>query len=200
MKPGMKYSLFTALTMLLLAGAIIVYQYLTSVTTVPMDSSQALSGSSGTADSGETDGSHEMNTASDFTVTDGDGNEVRLSDSFGQPIILNFWATWCPPCRSELPAFDRAHNQYKAEVKFMMIDLTDGYREEVDSVKKFVSDNGYTFPVYYDMKGRAANAYNAYSIPLTVAIDTYGNVYKTHLGAMDETSLEDLVRSLLEVK
>ena len=82
----------------------------------------------------------------------------------------------------------------------MMIDLTDGYREEVDSVKKFVSDNGYTFPVYYDMKGRAANAYNAYSIPLTVAIDNKGNVYKTHLGAMDETSLEDLIRSLLEVK
>lgn len=82
----------------------------------------------------------------------------------------------------------------------MMIDLSDGYRETPDSVKKFLSENGYTFPVYYDSEGSAAKAYNALSIPFTVAIDKNGNVKNTHLGAMSEAALESMIKSLIEAK
>ena len=135
-----------------------------------------------------------------FTVTDAKGRNVTLSESFGRPVILNFWATWCPPCRSELPAFEKLYRKYQAKVTFMMIDLSDGYRETPDSVKKFLSENGYTFPVYYDSEGSAAKAYNALSIPFTVAIDKNGNVKKTHLGAMSEAALESIIKSLIEAK
>ena len=82
----------------------------------------------------------------------------------------------------------------------MMIDLTDGYRETPKNVQKFLSEHGYTFPVYYDAKGSAAKAYHVSSIPFTVAIDKNGNVHKTHLGAVNEKTLEALIQSFLDVK
>lgn len=140
------------------------------------------------------------NTAPDFPVLDADGNTVRLSDMFGKPVVINFWATWCPPCRSELPAFDKLYRQYGNEVSFMMIDLTDGYRETVEGVKKFISENGYTFPVYYDTEGSAAEAYNVSSIPFTVAVGRNGNIVGTHLGAMSEAALEKLIKTVKEAE
>lgn len=140
------------------------------------------------------------NTAPDFPVLDADGNTVRLSDMFGKPVVINFWATWCPPCRSELPAFDKLYRQYGNEVSFMMIDLTDGYRETVEGVKRFISENGYTFPVYYDTEGSAAEAYNVSSIPFTVAVGRNGNIVGTHLGAMSEAVLEKLIKTVKEAE
>lgn len=140
------------------------------------------------------------NTAPDFPVLDADGNTVRLSDMFGKPVVINFWATWCPPCRSELPAFDKLYRQYGNEVSFMMIDLTDGYRETVEGVKRFISENGYTFPVYYDTEGSAAEAYNVSSIPFTVAVGRNGNIVGTHLGAMSEAALEKLIKTVKEAE
>lgn len=137
------------------------------------------------------------NTAPDFPVLDADGNTVRLSDMFGKPVVINFWATWCPPCRSELPAFDKLYRQYGNEVSFMMIDLTDGYRETVEGVKRFISENGYTFPVYYDTEGSAAEAYNVSSIPFTVAVGRNGNIVGTHLGAMSEAALRSYINAIL---
>lgn len=80
--------------------------------------------------------------ADNFTVYDSELNKVRLSDNFGKPIVINFWASWCGPCTSELPAFDAMYEKYGDEVVFLMINLTDGQRETVEIVKKFVSDNG----------------------------------------------------------
>lgn len=137
------------------------------------------------------------NTAPDFPVLDADGNIVRLSDMFGKPVVINFWATWCPPCRSELPAFDKLYRQYGNEVSFMMIDLTDGYRETVEGVKRFISENGYTFPVYYDTEGSAAEAYNVSSIPFTVAVGRNGNIVGTHLGAMSEAAFRSYINAIL---
>lgn len=137
------------------------------------------------------------NTAPDFPVLDADGNTVRLSDMFGKPVVINFWATWCPPCRSELPAFDKLYRQYGNEVSFMMIDLTDGYRETVEGVKRFISENGYTFPVYYDTEGSATEAYNVSSIPFTVAVGRNGNIVGTHLGAMSEAALRSYINAIL---
>lgn len=196
MKPGAKYLLAVALTVLLAVGAAAAYKYLTSVTTVPPSPDNTSAPPAG----GRTGAPGNRNAAPDFTVTDGGGNRVSTADLSGKPVILNFWATWCPPCRSELPAFDKLYRQYGNEVSFMMIDLTDGYRETVEGVKKFMSENGYTFPVYYDTEGSAAEAYNVSSIPFTVAVGRNGNIVGTHLGAMSEAALEKLIKTVKEAE
>lgn len=197
MKPGAKYLLAVALTVLLAVGAAAAYKYLTSVTTVPPSPPD---NTSAPPAGGRTGAPGNRNAAPDFTVTDGGGNRVSTADLSGKPVILNFWATWCPPCRSELPAFDKLYRQYGNEVSFMMIDLTDGYRETVEGVKKFISENGYTFPVYYDTDGSAAEAYNVSSIPFTVAVGRNGNIVGTHLGAMSEAALEKLIKTVKEAE
>ena len=197
MKPGAKYLLAVALTVLLAVGAAAAYKYLTSVTTVPPSPPD---NTSAPPAGGRTGAPGNRNAAPDFTVTDGGGNRVSTADLSGKPVILNFWATWCPPCRSELPAFDKLYRQYGNEVSFMMIDLTDGYRETVEGVKKFMSENGYTFPVYYDTEGSAAEAYNVSSIPFTVAVGRNGNIVGTHLGAMSEAVLEKLIKTVKEAE
>lgn len=197
MKPGAKYLLAVALTVLLAVGAAAAYKYLTSVTTVPPSPPD---NTSAPPAGGRTGAPGNRNAAPDFTVTDGGGNRVSTADLSGKPVILNFWATWCPPCRSELPAFDKLYRQYGNEVSFMMIDLTDGYRETVEGVKKFMSENGYTFPVYYDTEGSAAEAYSVSSIPFTVAVGRNGNIVGTHLGAMSEAALEKLIKTVKEAE
>ena len=134
--------------------------------------------------------------ADDFTVYDSEMNEVKLSDYFGKPIIINFWASWCGPCKSELPAFNSLYEQYKDDVVFLMINLTDGQRDTESGIKKFISDNGYSFPVYYDIEFDASEAYGVRSIPETVFISADGSLYDTRVGAMSEDVLEDYMKQL----
>ena len=139
----------------------------------------------------------DKNTAPDFTVLDANGKKIRLSDNFGKPIVINFWATWCPPCKRELPDFDKLCMEYGDKVVFMMVNLTDGRRDTVDGTKNFVSKNGYTFPVYFDTENNGAAAYNVSSIPQTTFIDANGNVYTTRIGAMNEAALRSYIAALL---
>lgn len=138
----------------------------------------------------------DKNTAPDFTVLDANGKKIRLSDKFGKPIVINFWATWCPPCKRELPDFDKLCKEYGDKVVFMMVNLTDGRRDTVDGTKNFVSKHGYTFPVYFDTEYNGADAYNVSSIPQTTFIDANGNVYATRIGAMNESVLRSYINAL----
>ena len=134
--------------------------------------------------------------APDFAVYDAEGNAVRLSDYRGKPVVINFWATWCPPCREELPHFDAAFQARGEELVFLMVDLTDGSRETVDTVRAFLDDTGYSFPVYYDTDFDAAAAYAVSSIPLTVLIDAQGQKVISHLGSMSAQQLDELLNLL----
>ncbi|MGI5970580.1 MAG: TlpA family protein disulfide reductase [Oscillospiraceae bacterium] len=129
--------------------------------------------------------------APDFTVQDGDGNEVKLSDFSGRPVVLNFWASWCPPCRSEMPEFDDAYREAGDDVAFLMVNMTDGRRETFDSASGFISEQGYTFPVYYDTQLSAATAYGISAIPVTVFIDSEGRIAKTEKGAISADRLRE---------
>ena len=135
--------------------------------------------------------------AKDFTVLNAEGQSVKLSQRLGKPIILNFWATWCGPCQMEMPAFDTLAAQYGEDVDFMMINLTDGARDSVESAAAFIESKGYSFPLYFDTTLTAADTYGAYSIPLTVFINKNGEVVQTHVGAMDEATLERYIKNLL---
>ncbi len=136
-------------------------------------------------------------TAPDFVVQDQNGESVKLSAKFGKPIVLNFWATWCGPCKSELPAFDAAYHSYGEQAEFMMVNLTDGQRETVEGVGKFLAQNDYTFPVYYDTMTAAANAYSVYGVPVTYFIRADGTIQDAFMGAMTAEQLEGYLQALL---
>lgn len=127
--------------------------------------------------------------APDFTVNDKDGNAVKLSDFIGKPIVLNFWASWCPPCKSELPDFNKVYNEMKDDVVFLMVDLVDGQRETVATGSGYITEQGYSFSVYYDTTQEAANAYGISSIPTTLFIDKDGNIAEGQTGMLDEDGL-----------
>ena len=88
--------------------------------------------------------------AIDFEVVNESGEKVKLSSYFGKPIVVNFWATWCGPCRAEIPEFIEAYQKYGEDVEFLMVNLTDGQTDTVESVKEFVTENKYEFPLYFD--------------------------------------------------
>ncbi len=134
--------------------------------------------------------------AADFTVENSGGKSVKLSSFFGKPIVVNFWASWCPPCRSEMPNFDKAYADYKGKVTFIMVDLVDGQRETVSTGKDYISDQGFTFPVYFDTQQSAAYAYKIQSIPMTLFIDKGGHIVKTARGAMEESTLRSYIESI----
>ena len=134
----------------------------------------------------------------DFTVTDGEGNPVKLSDFFGSPIVLNFWASWCGPCQYEMPDFEEAYHQYGEEVQFLMVNLTDGYSETVNSARTFLDHAGYTFPVYFDTLSDAAKTYQIYSIPCTYFLDADGALVTRTVGMISAEALQEGIDLITE--
>lgn len=143
------------------------------------------------------DSSSQLYPAPDFTVTDREGNKVNLKDYFGKPIVVNFWASWCPPCKAEFPDFEKVYGETKDDVQFLMINMTDGQRETVKKGYDFIAENGYTMPVLYDTVNQsAANTYGIYSIPTTIFIDSNGNIITGKEGAMSESELRSGIEQI----
>ena len=174
---GCAYVLYQELSQKLAADQLI----LSTQPTVP---------SSDPSDTNGNDPTETLPLAPDFIVYDENGNDVRLADYFGKPIVLNFWASWCGPCKMEMPDFNEKYLQLGEEIHFLMINMTDGYRETVDIASAFVQEQGYTFPVYYDTDGNAAMTYGAYSLPTTFFIDAEGHAIAQAVGAIDAETLQ----------
>jgi len=128
--------------------------------------------------------------APDFTVVDKDGGEHTLSQYVGKPIVLNFWASWCPPCKAEMPHFEEAYKTYP-DVQFMMINVTTG--DDRAAAEEFIADSGYTFPVFYDIEGTASYIYSTGSLPTTFFIDSDGNLVTYAVGALSAGNLEECI-------
>ena len=124
--------------------------------------------------------------APDFTMLDMEGNEVTLASFFGKPIVLNFWASWCGPCKMEMPEIQKFYDKYGQQIHFLLVSVDDS----LDAAKTFISDSGYTFPVYFDTTSVGAYTYGASSIPLTFFIDAEGNLTAYYMGAMSESILQ----------
>ncbi len=139
-------------------------------------------------------------TAPDITVYTLEGEEVKLSDLRGKPVVLNFWATWCPPCKAELPHFEKLSLEYEGEVEFMMVNLTDGTRDTEDVVQSFIEEEGYTFPVYCDTTMQSYYLYGVQSIPQTFFIDADGKIQNAYTGAMSEEQLKGFIEEMRNEK
>ena len=197
MKKTMRWIVPAAALVLVIAVAAIFYPRL-AVRYTPAQQPQETEASAApsAAAAAETDTPDVL--AADFEVVNAEGSAVHLSDfTGGKPVVVNFWATWCPPCRSELPAFDTLNAEYGDRVTFMMVNLTDGERDTATGVKAFVAAEGYSFPVYYDTAASAANAYEIYSIPVTVFIRADGTLARQQIGAMQESQLRAYLVDLL---
>lgn len=148
------------------------------------------------APAGETE--NEKEKLASFTVYDADGNAVDSLSFIGKPAIINFWATWCPPCRAELPDFEEAYQTYGDRISFVMTDCTDGYQETQASAESFVKENGYTFPLYFDSEGSGSRAYNVTGIPTSIFVDADGNVAKVHVGMLTKEALAAEIAAILQ--
>jgi len=138
----------------------------------------------------ETEAEPEKVFAPDFTVYDADGNPLTLSSLRGTPVIVNFWASWCSPCKGEMPDFEEAYKKYGEDIQFLIVNMTDGDRETVESAKAYIDSVGYTFPVYYDTQLEAAYAYGVYSIPATYFINAEGYCIAYANSMLDLETLE----------
>lgn len=124
-----------------------------------------------------------------FTVTTLDGDTITLSDLRGSPVVLNFWATWCGPCRSEIPAFSRfAKAHPEVPVLGLSVDKT-----SPSKVRHTVREWGISYPVAI-ISGALQNKYDISTLPTTVIINPDGKVHKIHVGTMSERQLARAIR------
>lgn len=138
----------------------------------------------------------------DFTVENTSGESVSLSEiAKGKNVVLNFWASWCPPCKAEMPYFKSAEKHYEDKgVTFFMIDLVNS-KETKEAGKSYLEDNGFDFKnVLFDVDGEAGYIYGIASIPTTIVINTNGDIVNGKAGAFpSEQSLRDFINGNLNI-
>lgn len=178
----LKLIIYVLLFAVLMAGAWVLYTGLSAQMepeTLPVETQEAM-------------------LAPDFTVYDGEGNAVSLSEFRGKPVILNFWASWCGPCKSEMPEFQAAFETYSEDIHFVLVDMVDGYQETKEQGQALIDEMGYTFPVYFDMDMDAAYTYGITSIPATYFLDAEGYLVTGARGALSAERLQQGIDLLLE--
>ena len=128
--------------------------------------------------------------APDFTVEMVNGEQIKLSSLKGKVVLINFWATWCGYCKMEMPDFNEKYQEYGEDVHFLMVNVTDGNQETVETASAFVAQEGYSFPVYYDTDVDAASVYGVSAVPVTYFIDASGNLVAMGQGMLSAESLQ----------
>lgn len=143
--------------------------------------------------------------AIDFTLTDQYGNSHTLSDYKGKTVFLNFWATWCPPCRAEMPDIQELYETYDQEGDDALVILgvaspDIGGEQSEEGVKQFLEDNGYTYPVLMDTTGEQFMNYGVFSYPTTFMIDRDGNVFGYVSGQLSKDMMTSIIQQTMDGK
>ncbi|MBA4601929.1 TlpA family protein disulfide reductase [Thermoactinomyces mirandus] len=134
--------------------------------------------------------------APDFTLQTLDGKTVQLSKNGGKPSLINFWASWCPPCKVEMPYIQKAYEKYGNQVNFMMVNLT--AMDDKAKMEQFLKEGSYDFPVLLDETGKVGEMYQAFSIPTTYIVDENGIIINHIMGAMSESQLTEIMEKISE--
>ncbi len=136
--------------------------------------------------------------APDFSLQDLNGKKVELKQLKEKVILLNFWATWCSPCKEEMPYLEALHQQFK-EKKFVLLTISVDYNG-LKTVKEFIDKHHYTFPVLLDPKGKTLDLFQVKGIPTTLLIDKRGRLVGKAIGPRDWKSPEvfSLINLLIE--
>jgi cytochrome c-type biogenesis protein len=136
--------------------------------------------------------------APEIALKDLNGQTVKLSDYKGKVVFLNFWATWCPSCREEMPELNKASQDLakRKDAVLLEVNLTDGVRETTDKVKEYLNKNKFSMHVLLDTEGKAANDYAITSIPTTFIINRQGQIYDYIVGPTNEDVLLSYVNKI----
>ncbi len=148
----------------------------------------------GGGDPGDVPGINKGSVAVDFQLTDLDGQEVSLSAYRGSVVLINFWATWCPPCRAEIPDIEAAY-QARRDEGFVALGVS--VEQAPDHVASFVGAMGMSYPVLLDETGAVSRTYRAQGLPVSVFLDREGVIQVRHVGQLTRADLDGYLAELL---
>jgi cytochrome c biogenesis protein CcmG, thiol:disulfide interchange protein DsbE len=134
------------------------------------------------------------NAAPDFELKTLDGKSIRLSELQGKKVILNFWATWCPPCRAEMPEMQNFYENHNKDVEILAVNLTS--QDSRDKVGPFIKEYGLTFPVVLDDEGEVLSMYEIEPIPTSYIIDSEGIIRQKYVGPMTYDQMVEFTENI----
>ncbi len=142
---------------------------------------------------------HQGFLAPDFTVGSLDDSSITLSSLRGNPVLMNVWASWCLPCRAEMPAIQNIYREYSSQgLQVLAINATN--QDELADVTSFIQENRLTFPIFLDLNGNVSDLYQVRSLPTTYFIDQEGVIIKIIVGQMSEALLRIQIDQMLADK
>ena len=133
--------------------------------------------------------------AKDFTLKNLAGEEVSLSRFQGQPVMINFWASWCNPCRDELPLIETMYEKFQDQ-GFVVVAVNSG--ESAGAVQAFATEQGLTFPILLDEDMKITALYRVRGLPVSVFVDTQGMITNQHVGMLEEKNLGDYLKEIIQ--
>lgn len=153
---------------------------------------------SGTSTAGHIPAPQQGFLAPDFELPTITGETIKLSDLRGQAVLVNLWATWCPPCRAEMPAIEKIHNEYKDQ-GLVVLGVNMTYQDSPSDIPPFISEYGLTFPILLDKTNSVGSAYQLRSLPSSFFIDREGIIQEVVIGGpMAEALLRTRVEQILK--
>lgn len=133
-------------------------------------------------------------TAIDFELETRTGDTLRLYNNDGKPTLINFWASWCPPCKKEMPDLQKAYEIYGDKVNFFMVDLT--FNDNLEKMNEYIEENGFTFPVLLDKTGDVTMDYQVMVIPTTYFVDADNVITHKVMGPMTTEQIESIMNEI----
>lgn len=142
-------------------------------------------------DSSSSSSSQQASPAPSFPIEDSQGNTVQLSDFLGdKPVFLNFWASTCSPCKQEMPDIQALYEQYGDQIHFVLVNVGAAMKDTRENAESYLTEQGFTFPVYYDVDYQAITTYGINSFPFSIFIDAQGNLVTYGQGMLSAELLQ----------